>query len=209
MLKRKIKYVLMPILIIITLLLIDQYYIEHIYIPSLTLLYHYQEGVVFYSSSEDGTISYADDSDDFSVDIYTNGVYVVKTFRKGTEKVKSYNVNKLSNTKFLEIKNSFSDYHFEELPDFIMNGYLDGKGYELILYSDGVETKSVSGFQLTTDDINLFNELQQENYGDTLDAEVSFVKIKNKILQYCTKKKDQKIFWSYFFSLNATSDFEH
>ena len=60
---------------------------------------------------------------------------------------------------------------------------MDGKGYELILYEDGKEKKTVQVFHLTATDMNDFDELQTENYQDTLQAEIQFVTIKNSIVE--------------------------
>lgn len=181
---KKVKIFLIVLVSMIGVGIFSYFYLLNFYLPSMTPLYHYQEGVVFFEQEGD-EIQYSqeDQTKDFFVDIYENGWYRVCTLKKGTELVDHTSIGKLSQADLDEIQDTFQAEEFETLPEFIFNGYVDGKGYELILYEDGKEKKTVQGFHLTATDMNDFDELQTENYQDTLQAEIQFVTIKNSIVE--------------------------
>jgi len=182
-LKKKIKYILIPIFSILFSLLIGNYYIQHIYIPSLTPLYHYQEGVCLFEQTENDKITYSkkDKEPDFRMDIYNNGFYSLTYFKKGTEEVDSKNYGKLSKKELKELSKLLKEIDFKNMEEFIFNGYLNGKGYEFTTYENN---KTVQGFNLTISSSKDFDELQKEHYKETLDDEMKFVKIRELLMKY-------------------------
>lgn len=181
MLKKRVKKIIIVIICFSIFSLAFRYYVEHIYLPSLNLSYHYQEGSVLFAKKDDESIQLADNDNepDFSIDIYSNGFYKKTYYKKGTQKAYYTKISKLSNKKINQIQELLSEIEFENMSDFIFNGYLDGRGYEFTTYENNSIKKSVSGFNLNHKKLEDFDSLQQENYKDSIIEEINFVKIKD------------------------------
>lgn len=185
MLKTRIKKIIIILICFIITCLGFRYYIEYIYLPSLNLLYHYQEGSVLFSQEDEDSIKLADNDkeQDFSINIYSNGYYKKIFYEKGTQKPSYSKIGKLSKKEMKQIKSLLKEINFDNMDDFIFNGYLDGRGYEFTTYnSDNSVKKSVYGFNLNRKELKEFDELQQENYEDSLQQEIDFVKLKDLLI---------------------------